>query len=307
MVNEVKKKKKFNKQDVFYWLVLLYPLVQFALFYVYVNFKSVMFTFQEWSLADGAFVFRQDIFGNIKDTLQEMFTSNTLQTAFKNSLILLVGNLLIGTTFSILFSYYIYKKGIGSEVFKVVLYLPSIISSICLAVIFNYFVEDAYPALVELLTGKEVVGLLGEEKTMFTTILFYTLITGFAAQILMYCGAMSGIPQEMVEAAELDGCTYFKELFYITLPSIWGTLTTFVVVQFAHTFTNQMNLFNFFGTGANNFMYTMGYYLYRKIKISESFSDYPSLASMGVILTVITIPVTLLVNKLMKKLGPKED
>ena len=64
-----------------------------------------------------------------------------------------------------------------------------------------------------------------------------------------------------------------------------------------------MNLFSFFGAQADYRVYTFGYYLYKNTQ-SASLSEYPRLAAMGIILTLIVAPVTLLVKYLIEKFGP---
>ena len=81
--------------------------------------------------------------------------------------------------------------------------------------------------------------------------------------MLMYSGAMSGVSDSVIEAAKLDGITPIREFFYIIVPLIYPTLVTFLVVEVAGIFTNQMNLYNFYGLKAEYSLYTFGYFLYK--------------------------------------------
>ena len=114
---------------------------------------------------------------------------------------------------------------------------------------------------------------------------------------------MSGISESIIESAQLDGVTPFKELVLIVLPSIWSTFVTFMVSAVVGIFTNQMSLFTFYGTNADVSLYTFGYYLYRGAKIGTS-SDYPYLSAMGLLLTAVALPITLFTRWSLKKFGP---
>jgi ABC-type sugar transport system permease subunit len=64
----------------------------------------------------------------------------------------------------------------------------------------------------------------------------------------MYLGAMNGISESVVEAAKLDGVTFFGEFIYITFPSIFSTFRSLLIVSIGGIFTNQARLLSFFGT-----------------------------------------------------------
>ena len=65
-----------------------------------------------------------------------------------------------------------------------------------------------------------------------------------------------------------------------------------------------MNLFNFYGLKAEYSLYTFGYFLYKEIQ-SVNISGYPYLAAMGLVLTAVAVPLTLIVRKVLETVGPK--
>ena len=117
---------------------------------------------------------------------------------------------------------------------------------------------------------------------------------------------MSGISPEIVEAAKIDGITPMKEFLLIDIPMIAPTISVFVVSSTATIFVNQMNLYSFYGAGASNYsIWTIGYYIYRGMAAPETtLADYPFYAAFGLVLTLITIPITLLVRRLLLKKDP---
>ena len=186
-------------------------------------------------------------------------------------------------------------------IFKVLLFAPSILSSIVTVTMFKYFVEGAIPVIFN-----TEYGLLSNPNTAKITILFFNVWIGFGTQILMYSGAMNALDKSIMEAAKLDGASPFREFFSIILPLIFPTIETFLVTGIAGIFVNQINLFSFYGRGAKSSLITIGYYLFKSVD-STTGAEYPILATYGVILTLIATPLTLLSRYLLEKLGPKTE
>ena len=229
----------------------------------------------------------------------------------KNSLILYACNLFIGLFLSIIFSYYIYKKFFLSGAFRVILFLPSIISSLVLATLFRYVANQAYPALVLSLTGETVKGLISNLDTRFATVIFYNIWISFGVHTLMFSNAMGGINEAIVEAVQLDGANIVQEFIYITVPMIFPTITSFLVAGLAQMFMNQMDLYAFFNLDAGN-MSTVGYFLFVQTKRSnlvgvDNCLTYSQLSALGLILTCFITPMVLTVKYLLEKYGPSAE
>ena len=299
--------KRRRQEKVFYWLILALPLLQFCIFYIGVNFNSVLLSFQkiEKSAIDGKFIYSWVGLENFKYSLSQLLNEYELIQSFKNSIKAYVVGLVFGTGASLLFSYYIYKKGWLSGAFKVILFLPSIVSSVTMVIVFKYFVENAYPELMKILFNKEVEGLLANPATAFGTLLLYSVWAGFGGGILMYLGAMNSISESVVEAAQIDGITPLKEFFHITFPLIYPTFVTLFVAGLAGIFSNQLNLYTFFGEGASKQYYLYGYYMF--LHTSYGMTSYPHVASMGIIFTLILAPIIFFVRWLLNKIGPSVD
>ena len=129
----------------------------------------------------------------------------------------------------------------------------------------------------------------------------------------MYTGTMSGIDDSIVEAAELDGVNAAQEFWYITLPLIYPTFVTFFVTGLAQIFVNDLGAFTFFGDTLpfSLKVHTIGFLIFSATKkgstLDNAASDVISLnqvATMGLMITMITLPTTLLVKKYMTKWGP---
>ncbi len=296
--------KEKQKDLIFYIIMMAFPVVQFAVFYIGVNFNSILLAFQDVDIVAGARTFTLD---KVQEAFRLITQSSALLSALKNSLIsfaIIVG---VSTPLGLLFSYYIYKKQPGHGIFRVILFLPSILSAIVMVAIFQAFVERAVPSMANSLFSVTIQGLLENADSRFVTILFYNIWFGFGTNVLMYTNAMSAIDPSLVEAAHLDGAIGFREFIHVSLPSIWPTIVTFVVVNVAGIFVNQLNLFSFFGPDASDGIRTYGYYLFAKVQKAASEAEYPVLSAIGLMMTVVAVPLTMGIRRLLEKFGPRAD
>jgi len=298
-------KEKRKKDLIFCLLVLAIPAIQFLIFYVGVNFNSILMAFQEYRVDENTLLGKYVIsgFGNFKTIYNELKNEGVIVYALKNSLIVFSFNVLIGTTLSLVFSLYIYKRMIFSKGFRMFLFAPSVLSSIVTVTMYKYFVETAVPDILHFENG---MGLLSNPDTKMQTLIFFMLWIGFGTQILMYSGSMNSIDQSVIEAAEIDGCNKFQEFFRIILPLIYPTIVTFMITNIAGLFTNQLNLYSFYGNGTDAKYQTVGYYLFRNVNVSTK-AEMPVLAAYSILLTAVAAPLTLFFRWLLEKIGPKTE
>ena len=297
----MKRDKVFKSRNdlIFYLAIAILPTIHFAIFYIGVNLNSVRLAFVDY--IDG-----QYSFAGLKH-FAEFFTGDDFfkfMGYLKNSVIFYAVNLIVGTPISLLFAFYIHKKFAGSSFFKVVVYLPQILSMTVLVIMFKFFASSGYPALVKLITGERVNGLLTDYP--FWTVMIFTIWTSRGTTTLMYTGAFATIDDSIPESAGLDGANVFQEFLYIYVPLVFSTISTFLITGVAAIFTEQMNLFTFYQLqDCNPKAMTMGYYLYATIQhwdTPESF--YPFLSALGLMLTAVTAMLTFIYQKVIDKIDP---
>lgn len=303
--NQKKGNRKAGKWKTYIFpvVMLAYPILQILIFYVGVNVNSLLLAFKTY---DDAGVYTWVGFSNFKTVLYELTHDPTFTYGIRNSLIVLAVSVCIITPLSTLFSYYVYKKSRGAEFFKVMLVLPMITSSLVMVLTFTGFVDKYLPQLMNKAFDKEMPNLISNINTQFYILLFYAVLVGFGSSSLLYLGAMNGIPPELIEAGKIDGVTPLREFVNLVLPSIYGTFGTLIIVAVAGVFTNQLNLYSFFGKGAQPQNSTIGYYLYNQTQ-SASLAGYPRLAALGIIFTLIVAPVTMLVRYFINKMDMTAD
>ena len=283
VVQEKKTLKKRQKDAIFVACLVALPLIHYTIFYVYVNFNSVLLAFQRYDVVNG--IYRFAGFDNFNDIIIKIVNTGLLLSSLKNSLLYYVIHTAVGTTACLLFSYYIFKKRFASKVFKTMLFLPSIISSIALSLMFKY---------------------LENPDTIFGVVIFYGVWMGFGTSLLMYSGAMSNISDSVMEAAQIDGAGEFNQFIRIVLPLIYPTITTFLINGVATIFAADMHLYAFYGGSAPDRVATFGYILIKETRsASGDLAGYPYPAAIGLLLTLVTVPLTMLVRWALNKFGPK--
>ena len=295
------KKKKFNRQLGFYILMLIFPLTQFAVFYVGVNLNSFLLAFQNYNTATSSFEWVG--MANFQRLWMEFTEFSTLRDALGNSLLVWFFTSFMGTVIAVFFSYYIYKRFSCHGFFKIVLFIPSILPAIILVMIFKTFVNEALPALGGLL-GMAIPALMTmDASTKFPMAMFFTVWAGFGTQVLLYTGTMEQISPSVIEAGQLDGASPFREFWSIVLPEVMPAINTFLVVGIAQIFVSQANLWSFFNWELFPKDGTLGYYMFLLVNKAEyGYSEYGYASALGLCCTVIAIPLTWIVRRILTKL-----
>ena len=149
------------------------------------------------------------------------------------------------------------------------------------------------------------------DRSSYVAVLFFHIWTNFGTTTLIYSNKMGELSPETIEAAQLDGATYAQELWYIVLPFAFPTVSVFLVTGFATLFTNQYNLFSFYGGTIPFDSGTMGYYMYALVQDYASNGnyqhiDYNRAAAVGILATLVIVPTTMTLRWALEKYGPQE-
>lgn len=285
------------KKQIFIWGMLSIALANFLVFWLYVNFNSIIMAFQKTDLA-GNVVFTFDHFIRMFSEFGNEYS--TLNNAIYNSVIYYLAGILITFPLSLIFSYFLYKKVFASSLFRVIFFLPSIISSVVLITLFKYIIAPEGPLNVVLSAafGNDYVYpvFLGDPRYAIWTIIVYGIWTGFGLNIVMFTGAMYRVPEDIIEYDLLEGMGYFRELFAVMTPMIWPTISTLIVFATAGIFTNQGPILLF--TNGNFKTQTIAFFIFAQVKYGAAY-EYPS--AIGLFFTLIGVPVVLGVKKLLEK------
>lgn len=321
MAENIKSKKAFlgmtekrRKKFWFYLLFIAFPVIHYLVFYVYINLNSFILAFREYYVDEAASIltFKSAGFGNFAEGFKVLAANSG---AIGNSLLMLAVSLLFTTPLALLFSFYIYKKRRGTEFFRVMLFLPTVLSAVVFGLLYQYISNDVLGWIqTEIFGAEEASQFLTDTKTRVFAVIVFNVLMGFGVNVLTYSGTMSGINVSLIESAELDGCSPFQEFIKIVIPMIWPTVVTLMIVSFSKVFTDQWQVLTLLKRNPLN-AENLGYFLYTRAldgdftipKGQTNNISYSVLSAIGLILTAIVLPLTLLMRWALNKYGPKAD
>lgn len=294
-----KNKSKMQRgSNIFYAVLMAFPVIQFVLFYIVVNFKSFGYAFMQQEKISDTEIVWHFTFDNITQWFSNPSKFRDLLSTTKMSLLYYAVTLAVSIPLGLLFAYYIFKKMPASKLFRIFLFIPSIMPAAAFVLTYKIVLNDVTPVIM----GNNVWRF---DRHQLLYILFYNLYVSFGTSVLMYANKMFDISPEIVEAAKLDGAVGIKEFWYIVLPLTFPTLSVFLVTGVATLFTNQYNIFLF---NANPRWRSLGYYMYDLAGGTIGHEqEIPNVAALGLILTAVAIPLTFLVKYALEKFGPKEE
>lgn len=282
-------------QTLFLTVMLIVPIVQWAIFWLYVNIQTILLGFQtrigEWTLS------------NFRQLFYELGTAGSnINTAVLNTLRYFATNVCVIMVLALIISYFMFRQIKGARVFRIIFYLPAIISTVAMTTVFENFIAPTGPVgyIFESL-GREAPELLADSSTATNTIIFYTVWTGFGTNILLFTGAMSRVPMSVLESAKLDGAGMGREIVSIILPLIWPTISTLLILNCTSIFSasGPILLFTSGGYGTT----TIGYWIFDMV---YNYNSYNMVSAAGLFFTCIGVPFIMLVRWLIEKIPAVE-
>ena len=295
---------KKRGQLIFLICMLALPVAQWLIFWLYVNIQSIALAFQD---PHGAFTW-----GNFTLFWEELHatTGKTIGVAVLNTLIYFAVGILIQLPGALLISYFLYKKIWFNKAFRVIFYLPAIISGVVMVAAYRSLVDPGGPleALVELCGGHlPPEGLLANSNTATAMIVLFVIWTGFGGNMLLFGGAMARVPIDVLEAARLEGCGPFRELVQIILPLIWPTICTVLIFTFTGIVNSSGPILLF--TNGDYETTTINFWIFLKVygqQGSGAGGEFGIVSATGLCFTLITVPIILIVRWALEKVPASE-
>ena len=255
---------------------------------------------------------------SFKNALGQLFSANGW-LMIKNSLIFEAINLFFVTPLTLIFSFYIYKKCFMSKFFKVMLFMPYILSEIIVATLYRCMTNNVIPEMMSNwfhVADATKYQLLTEESMKRGAAIVFNIIMWFGINSLIYSSSMEDVNISMSEAAQLDGANVAQEFIYVTIPTIFPTIVTLFTVALAALFTDQFRMFSLYKYNEVGSLENIGHFLYMEASRvgktsgggqSTTNNTYGSLSAMGLLLSFVVIPITLVTRHLLNKYGPRTD
>ncbi len=291
-----------QKRLLFIWGMLALPLLQWLVFFVYVNIDSVVMSFQTMNYKTGQIEWTLN---NYRRFIYEWRALPQIANAVKNSLLAGANNLLL-ILISLVLSYFFYKKIPGRSFFRVVYFMPSIISIVIYTMVYKFMFDTSIGPINKVLLdlGVNPVDLprwFGDPKVAFLLVLLYCLWVGTGYNILLLGAAMENLPEDVMEYSRLEGVSRTRELFQIVVPMIWPTIAVSILSSVTIVFTLfiQVDLLTQGGPGGAS--QTIAYLINGLVKGANADLEWG--AAMGLCFTVIAAPIIILLKKVLDKIG----
>ncbi|WP_394917917.1 carbohydrate ABC transporter permease [uncultured Robinsoniella sp.] len=199
-------------------------LVCYIIFAVIPILNTIELSFYKW---DGASPVMQFVG---LDNYKEIFTNPIFWKSLSHNLFWICFTILIPTIFGIILAVMLSQKFVkGRLLFRVIFYMPSIVSMVAVSVIWNWILNPEFGILNRVL---KAVGLgflafdwLGNEKTVMIALLIAGSWVHYGFCMVITMAALSGIDASYTEVARLEGANPVQTFFYVTLPLLKNTFT----------------------------------------------------------------------------------
>lgn len=213
---------------------MVWPGIIFLIIFSYVPMYGILMAFKKFNLA------RPVIWSAKWEGLKyfnEFFRDENFIRIMKNTLGMNIIGLLI--TFPITIIFALFLNEINGKNFKrltqTVSYLPHFISWVVYGgIVINILSTDSgvlNDVLVRMNLIKEPMFFLGEPKYFWGVAITSKLIKELGWSAIIYLAAITGVDQEIHEAAVIDGAGRFKRMWHVTLPSISGTILIMLILS----------------------------------------------------------------------------
>lgn len=296
--------KKKTKEFFFIVSLLLYPAINFAIFTVYLSFDSILMAFQ--SINPKTFEVSWVGFNNFKFIIEQFAEDSIYLLGLKNNLLDWILTVLIKTPLTFGCGFWVYKKCLGSGLYRTVTLIPSALSGFITGLMFKQFVYNMPHIMSSSFGIENFPHLMKDPDWVFFTTMFYSFWGGVGTSIIYYSNSMNGISHELVESMVLEGCNWWQEFRYLTLPMIMPMYTVSFIGMFSGILTDQGPLFLFWGYEAPREAYRLGYVMFQKTMKSGP-AQYGIQTALKIMITCIMFPLTMLVKRILDKLNPMED
>ena len=289
--------KRRNKNAVRIALFLAPVLILFAGFFLYPFVFTFVASLTKWR---GIGAMRFIGLSNFSKLLGDP----TFRLAIRNNVIWALASGFIQVPLATLVALLLARRPRGWKFLRTVYFLPNVISTVALAMVWSAMYNPQYGAFNGLLGlfGFEPRNWLGDTSTALCAVIAQSVLYIGYYMIIILAAAMN-IPQELYEAAEIDGATTLQQEFRITIPMLRGTLVTAVTLAMAYGMRHFEATYLMTGGGPAYATTTMGIDLYLRMDALR----YSEASTAGVILILLGSVVIVAIRKILGKNDPMAE
>lgn len=215
-------------------VLMLIPAAILVAIYSYGSMVGTVIAFQKFNMANG--LFGSEWVG-LKN-FQNLFSMPDFGQVIFNTVVISLAKMVLGIIVPVVFALLlneVSRTGI-KRTYQTMVYLPHFLSWIILAGIFNDIFSPSSGVVNQLLgyLGVDPIFFLGDQTWFPITMIITDVWKSFGFGSVIYLAALTGIDQNLYEAAQIDGANRIKQTIHITLPGILSTIVLMTVLSMAN-------------------------------------------------------------------------
>ncbi|MBO5094202.1 MAG: sugar ABC transporter permease [Lachnospiraceae bacterium] len=288
-------KLKMKNDKIAYLYILPLMALSFALVY-YCIINTVVVSFTDWDGMSDSF----KLIG-LKNYIK-MLADKTFWTSVVNNIIFFVGTVFVQAFVGFVLAVLLKKKLFGSNVFKAIYFLPIAMATSIITAIFRIIMDPTNGSLNQFLRTIHLGGLtqnwLGDPKIALLSVIIVNIFQWMGFSMITYYASLMSLPDDVYEAAKIDGAGFWKTTFSVTLPMVKGTTNVLIILGIVGSLKTFDLVKLLTGGGPGRSTTVMNTYLYEK-----AFNDFNAggAASIGVAILIIAMIMSFLQIKLGKE------
>lgn len=272
-----------TKKKIAPYLYVMPVLILLLIMYGYPLIKSIIMSLQDYKLTSSGSAPFND-FANFK----KMFSDTDFLLLLKNSLIYVIISVVAQFVLVLILALCLKTKFRGRGIYQSIVFLPWAFSSFVVGLMFRWSFNGEYGVVNDILMKmgiiKENVAWLGTPGLSLAVVIIAMIWMGIPFFGIMILAALQSVPDDIYEAADIDGCGMFRKFFSLTLPYIKPTIIMTVLLRTIWIFNSFDLIVIITGGGPVNYSQTLPSYMYSKAFASY---DFGLASAFGVLLIVI--------------------
>lgn len=297
-IKEVKALKSGKEKSVFITICLMPALILLGVFMVVPTIEVFRMSLFNW----GGFSQNQEFVG--LNNFRILWNDLKFMQAFQNTLLLIVLVTVVTLIMAIFFAAILTREKIkGADLFRIVFYIPNILSIVVIAGIFSAIYNptegmlNSMLGLLQMETWQRMW--LGDQNIIIYSVGAALIWQAIGYYMVMYMSSMASIPESFYEAASLEGAGRITQFFKITLPLVWNnirtTLTFFIIstINLSFLLVQAMT-----GGGPDGSTNVFLFYMYNQAYTN---STYGYGMSIGVVVFLFSFILSAIVNHITKR------
>lgn len=290
--------KKSKARSVFIGVCVIPAVVLFIIFMLVPTFNVFKMSMYKW----GGFSNSKTFVG--LENFKTLMADSNFFRSFQNTVLLVVCVTVVTMALSLIFAAIISREKIkGENFFRIIFYIPNILSVVVISAIFSA-IYDPTSGLLNSILGifrgsDNPILWLGDQKIVIYSLVIAMIWQAIGYYMVMYMASMASVPESLYESADLEGAGKIQQFFSITLPLIWTnirtTLTFFIISSINLSFQFVKVLTSGGPDGSTEVFLS---YMYKQAYTNSS---YGYGMAIGVVVFLFSFALSALVNFVTKR------